>query len=975
VTEVQFLPWMRSGLAASITTAGATGSTVTIQPAVDVLADAEVIPVTGPSIQLRGPGDVIGLDPAEIKRRDPEPGAVGAETNYFCSVEFFAPDLPWRYTPVAVDRDGHLPPWLVLVVVELADGVGLATGGRLPVLSVDDPDEHLPDLADSWAWAHVQAATSLTGGVAGAYETDPGAFTSRLLCPRRLDDGVTYTVCIVPAYAAGRDAGLGRAPLASLDPAWENGPVELPVYDSWELTAGDNFDFKTLAKRIAPTELPDDVGFRDLDLTEPGGGIRPIETPASFVGAMHAPVDEVVHWSSVADRRSFEHDIHQRLARPPAELSSGPDPGYDALTDDPVVAPSVYGAPQLGTSVVPDDGPAAGWFEELNIAPHHRSVAGLGAEVVRADQESLMAAAWEQARPALLVNRALNRSRLAEEVARQAQRKWDRVDDATAVSIASPALASIRVAGTTAKRLVVDGDAPSAYFGAGFRRLGRPNGPLSTRATAAAARSPALAIVAAALRTTSDDVAQPPSPLSTGFRARYLPAGMDAGIDLAGLRTARRDAPGTHPGSRTERGVAGRADRRAMRERTAALPVHRLVTTSPVVDHVDRTGDRLVGGVDRTGDRLVDGVDLAADVDVVVDLQPYTFALVRAIELGRVATTDPSRGELGVDLAAAVRRAVRPDVAIADSIRSRLVVPTGTWSAPSIPTSVGLQPRFTDPMYERVRALSVDYLVPGVGSVRNNTLGVLEVNPAYVEAFLVGLNHEMSRELRWREYPASLGQTWFQHFFESTDPDAPPDIAPIDAWIDDAPLGHEYGGDDAPSLVVLIKADLIRKYPDVRVYAVPATLDADGIRVPDADAETVGPTFVGTLQRGASFYGFEDLSEEEARGDGPGDEGWFFVLEEEPRAMRFGLDRGTSENKGAIPGTWSNLAWAHLAVPDGTVPWFCPLEPPNSDIDTTLDGLDWGQDAAVMAAITFRRPIQVFMHASAMLPEPGGPTE
>ena len=46
-----------------------------------------------------------------------------------------------------------------------------------------------------------------------------------------------------------------------------------------------------------------------------------------------------------------------------------------------------------------------GWFEELNIAPHHRAVAGLGGEVVRADQEALMAAAWEQAQAAIGVNR------------------------------------------------------------------------------------------------------------------------------------------------------------------------------------------------------------------------------------------------------------------------------------------------------------------------------------------------------------------------------------------------------------------------------------------------------------------------------------------------------------------------------------------------------------------------------------------
>ena len=81
------------------------------------------------------------------------------------------------------------------------------------------------------------------------------------------------------------------------------------MYDSWELTAGDRFDFKTLAKRIKPDEVPPDVGFRDLDLSDPGPGIRRIGTPATFVGAMHAPTDALEYWHDDDDRLQFEQDI------------------------------------------------------------------------------------------------------------------------------------------------------------------------------------------------------------------------------------------------------------------------------------------------------------------------------------------------------------------------------------------------------------------------------------------------------------------------------------------------------------------------------------------------------------------------------------------------------------------------------------------------------------------------------------------
>jgi hypothetical protein len=941
VSDKHFLPWMRVGLAASIEGDG-NGSTL-IQPAVDVIVDDGVHPVSGPQIQLRGPGDVLALNPAEIKRRDPEPGAVGAETNYFCAVEFFAPDLPWRYTPTAVDTDGQLPPWLVLVVVELGNGVTLSSGGRLPVLSVDTPADHLPDLADSWAWAHVQSAVPIDGSFGKSYAADPTAFTSRLLCPRRLRADTRYTACLVPAFESGRLAGLGLPVTPTADPAWTSAKVELPVYDSWELTAGDRFDFKTLAKRIKPAELPDDVGFRDLDLTDPGPGIRPISTPATFVGAMHAPADSLEYWHDDDDRAQFESDVRLRL------VSSAPKRGregaaYDPLVDDPVVTPTVYGAPQVGTSVVPESPESKrGWFEELNIGPHHRAVAGLGAEVVRADQESLMAAAWEQARAAIDVNRQLNRGRLSTEVAAHTERKWARLDDATAVSIAAPAFVSMRVGDSTAKRLVVDGEAPAAYFGAAFRRLGRTNGPLSTRATVLAAKSPAIAITRAVLQTSAPEADSVVDPLSTAYRQRFLPAGMDCsadvvessspvivtGIERPRRRPGRRRSDGPRAGERRDVPIDGNG------------PVSRTVVTSTV------------------------------------QFEPFDFEVERPGTDGRVITTVPDTGDVGLDLAAATRAAVQPVAAIRDSVRSLLIVSPAVWEAASIPTRIGLQPRFTDPMYERVRALSVDYLVPGVGSVPNNTLSLLEINPAYIEAFLVGLNHEMSRELRWREYPAALGQTWFQHFFDNVDPAGAVDVEPIDTWTTATPLGHQYGGGQAPGLVVLIKADLIRKYPDVRVYAVPATIDEAGDRVPLEGATPEFPSFVGTLQRGVNFYGFETVTEEDARGDGDDNDGWFFVLEEEPRAMRFGLDRGKDGQKGELPGSWDNLAWAHLAVTvDDPVPWFCSIDPPNQQFaDEDLGtGLEWGDDAAVMAAITFRRPIQVFMHASAMLP-PGGSSD
>ena len=134
----QFLPWLRSGLATTIDGDGSAGS-IWVTPSVNVVVEDGPHSVGGPEVRLRGPGDVLALNPSEIKRRVPEPGSVDAETNYFCAVELFAPDLPWRYTP-ATPSDDRCPPWLVLVVVELGADVSITTGAtRLAVLHVEDP--------------------------------------------------------------------------------------------------------------------------------------------------------------------------------------------------------------------------------------------------------------------------------------------------------------------------------------------------------------------------------------------------------------------------------------------------------------------------------------------------------------------------------------------------------------------------------------------------------------------------------------------------------------------------------------------------------------------------------------------------------------------------------------------------------------------------------------------------------------------
>src|SRR5262249_37389545 len=106
--------------------------------------------------QTLGPGDVLGIDPRIVIRTDPGRDAQGAPARTLVAVEFSRPDFPWMFSPQVPDAQQRLQPWLCLVVVPQRKGISVAPrDGRLPVLTVDSGSE-LPDLAEAWAWAHVQ---------------------------------------------------------------------------------------------------------------------------------------------------------------------------------------------------------------------------------------------------------------------------------------------------------------------------------------------------------------------------------------------------------------------------------------------------------------------------------------------------------------------------------------------------------------------------------------------------------------------------------------------------------------------------------------------------------------------------------------------------------------------------------------------------------------------------------------------------
>src|SRR5690606_595830 len=108
---------------------------------------------------------------------------------------------------------------------------------------------------------------------------------SRILCPRRLDDGIDYIAALVPAFSCGVQSGKGMSG-GNLDPAWTRNPgdelenIALPVSDFWHFRTARGGDFRNLAGRIKGVAAPWSVGRRRIDLSNPGGQIAAIPSGA-----------------------------------------------------------------------------------------------------------------------------------------------------------------------------------------------------------------------------------------------------------------------------------------------------------------------------------------------------------------------------------------------------------------------------------------------------------------------------------------------------------------------------------------------------------------------------------------------------------------------------------------------------------------------------------------------------------------------
>ena len=145
-------------------------------------------------------------------------------------------------------------------------------------------------------------------------------------------------------------------------------------------------------------------------------------------------------------------------------------------------------------------------------------------------------------------------------------------------------------------------------------------------------------------------------------------------------------------------------------------------------------------------------------------------------------------------------------------------------------------PKIDLPMYEPLKEISIELFLPNINLIAPNSITLIETNQRFIEAYMVGLNHEFARKLLWREYPTDQRGSYFRQFWD------------VGSYIDseglsgdalkeklyDMPELHTLAADlgagratttalrpaqTGAQAVLVIRGELLKKYPNTMIYA------------------------------------------------------------------------------------------------------------------------------------------------------------
>ncbi|MBD1848274.1 hypothetical protein H6F89_33990 [Cyanobacteria bacterium FACHB-63] len=906
----------------------------------------------------------------------------------------------------------------------------------------------------------------------------PDLAYSRIVSPRQLKEKTAYHAFLVPVFETGRLAGLGLDPAATpyaTHCAWDaypdgapttrQEPTHYPVYHRWYFRTSTVGDFEYLVRLLQPRRMDSRVGRRDMDVQFPDGNLPGITDPElggvlKLGGALQIPFgtledneqQEVLKYENWA--QPYPHPFQTELAafinladgysRLDAETAHN-DPNLPEpiqVDPDPLITPPLYGrwhakmqrllTDEAGNSLPQN----TNWVHDLNLDPRFRVAAGFGTDVIKKNQEAYMDAAWGQIGDILKANQQIKWAQVAKEISwiwydAQLRPLKERNPDRF-FTLTAPLDRRVLVNNSTRFHTVKTSIVPRVAVAAPMRRVMRSRSRLIQYLDFSPTRPPEALVTRI---NTGEVIPAPPKvtppslPTLDQVAEEMLPDVPKVVIDLV------RAVP---PWLRfillilliliaLFLGVLGLLIAvlavfafiyldRVGRQTDAADSVKEENQTPEQIDTLPKSPDFVLTSPDETVEPTQGSTDSAEAARFKVALKDAN----RLIQASHQAAQEPPRRPLDLPaLTVGTFQAINPELTIPRATLTTVFIPPRIKDALfEIFDEAMAYPEFDIPMYKPLAEISVELFLPNLQYIEQNSISLLETNQRFIEAYMVGLNHEFARELLWREYPTDQRGSYFRQFWDvsgylnrdNLDRDALReklrDIPPLHRWPKFSNLGEndhrEASGETEEELVLVIRGELLKKYPTAVIYAQRAewervdgkidktkprslvSLDgADEVNPPPDKVRT--PLYEAKVEPDIYFFGF-DLTAQKARGEtkeDPDDPGWFFVIKERPGEPRFGFDIDQDGSGGGSKQFWNDVSWTDVLPAGSPEPFVSPLPPPplifvpppaedeEGQKQHTEDmQITWSNSvsAAELAYILYQVPVLVAVHASKMLP-------
>ncbi len=880
----------------------------------------------------------------------------------------------------------------------------------------------------------------------------------RLVCPRRLDPNSAYRAFVVSAFETGRMAGLGQdtSTIDAQQPAWNetSDGIEFPIYYEWYFRTGENEDFESLVKLIEPRTMDSRIGIRDMDGSKPGfgltegtdiGAVIPNFADQNIIGlegALKAPATLSKPENIDLQKPFFSH--LKDILNFPAELLK-----QNNSSIDPVVCPPIYGENHALHHEL--DINHSGWLHALNKDPRMRVSSGFGTNVIQKDQENFMAKAWEQVRKIIEANKKIIQAAFSMTFAIEVQENFvSKLNHTSMIIFLAPLLKKVKGSSTTLYTQMQESSLPTTAISSAFRRITRPRGVFYKKLKAADQNF--------SHRTLLNDLnageisPAPPKLVPEGIETlkelnENLPAASYGPVlkwliknsllfliivllilFLVGILTGLWAAMAVgvlvtfsiyfylrklNKRSQQIETMDDPAELVDIIRKTPARPSFQFAETNPVISPVSTGGGTTLSQATITSSSSPEAFSITSfTVETPSgsggdNLEAKNFRTAAKKLNTRLSFIATEKERLPFDLDNAqskLSKAMDPRVIFPKQLASQVFFTFNPeWLLkPENLVPAMAYPDFEDPMYEKLRNISSELLIPNLNLIPPNTISLLITNPEFIESYMVGLNHEFGKELRWREYPTDKRGSYFRQFWDVKGiinnetglskeelTEKYKDITPLEKWTVTSKLGQHNNRNihGKKQVVLVVRGDLLKKYPNTIIYAQKARVfkNSDGSSNPSKEpiiieveteiqmAEEIKfPIFKSDIDPDFKFFGF-DLTIDEARGDehpesASDDWGYYFVIQQIPGAPRFGMDITYEPDEDPeTPITWDDMSWEKYdngeAFVKTTVLPHSSFNPGGEHENRS----QWGDDAATMAYILYQKPVMIAIHAKEML--------